>query len=336
MAPMLDAETTAVSNGADKSPARLATTVYVLDPWFPEAVDHARTLFSRVILCTDPEFSGWQQKARAILVRGSYFTAAQVASCPNLVAIGKHGVGIDKIDKAACDERGIRILNTPGANAQAVAELVVALALSVARNIPEIHARQTALGEVVHKQTCSGLTLHRKTVGVVGMGNIGRCVAQILQRGFDADIIAYDPYMPASNTKAHPWAAVPHRRVSSVAEMLPSVDVLTVHVPLTEETRDLITYEDLCAMRSTAIVLNGSRGGIINEADLERALREGKIWGAGLDAHEQEPPTREKYGALWELPNVVSTPHIGAATEDAQLASAMAAVDNLYGYLKTL
>ncbi|KAH7024553.1 D-3-phosphoglycerate dehydrogenase [Microdochium trichocladiopsis] len=311
-------------------------TVYVLDPWYPKAIARARKLFSKVILHTDPDFAGWQQKARAILVRGSSITAFDVAKCPNLVAIGKHGVGIEKIDQAACAERNIKILNTPGANAQAVAEVVVALALSVARNIPAIYTRQVAGGEAVHKQTCSGLTLHRKTVGVVGMGNIGRCVARILQRGFDAEIVAYDPYMPASASTDGPWSEIPHRRVDSVAEMLGIVDVLTVHVPLTAETRDMIAYQELCSMKSTAIVLNGSRGGIVNEDDLERALREGKIWGAGLDAHEQEPPTRERYGKLWELPNVVSTPHIGAATEDAQLASAIGAVDNLYNYLVTL
>lgn len=316
----------------------LDIALYALDSWKPKAVAHARTLFSRVVVHTDPDCANWRQDARAVLVRDATLTAEDIASCPNLVAIGKHGVGIEKIDQVACAKRGIPILNTPGANSQAVAEATVALALSVMRNIPAIYARQTLLGEAVHKSTCSGLTLHRKTVGVIGMGNIGRCVARILQKGFDCEIVAYDPYIPLctveDTTTTHPWADIPHKRVHSVQDLLPDIDILTLHPPLTDETRNMITYTELCALKSTAIVLNAARGGIVNEADLGRALREGRIWGAGLDAHEQEPPTRERYEGLWELPNVVSTPHIGAATEDAQLASAMGAVNNVYDYLR--
>ncbi|KAH8840003.1 hypothetical protein MCOR27_006132 [Pyricularia oryzae] len=303
-------------------------TVYVIDTFHPKAIEHARTIFN-VVLNTDKEFAGWQQKARAVLIRSSYLRADDIAKCPKLVAIGKHGVGIDKIDKAACDARGIRILNTPGANAQAVAEIVVALATAVARNIPSIYARQ--LSGPVPKETCTGQTLFGKTVGIIGMGNIGRKVARMLQRGFDAQIVAFDPYLPADA-----WADVHHRRVPAYRDLLAESDLLTLHVPLTDETRDMIAYEELKAMKSTAIVINASRGGIVNEADLQRALEEGLIWGAGLDAHEQEPPTAERYGSLWKLPNVVSTPHIGAATDDAQYMSALGAVNNLYDYLKTL
>lgn len=303
-------------------------TVYVLDPWHPQAVEHARTLFN-VVLNTDPDFVGWQQKARAILLRGSYFRKQDIEECPNLIAIGKHGVGIDKIDQQVCASRGIKILNTPGANSQAVAELVLALAMSVARQIPSVVMRQ--MKQPVHKQSCNGITLHGKTVGIIGMGSIGRKVAHMFHGAFDAPILAFDPYMPADA-----WGDLEHTRVQSYAEMLPSADILTIHVPLTEETRGMISYEDLRRMKRTAILINASRGGIVHESDLGRALSEGLIWGAGLDAHEQEPPTIEKYGELWRLPNIVSTPHIGAATEDAQLTSALSAVDNLYRYLSSL
>ena len=132
---------------------------------------------------------------------------------------------------------------------------------------------------------------------------------------------------------ADAWKDIEHTRAANYRDMLSMVDILTIHVPLTKDTRDMISYAELSAMKRTAILVNASRGGIVNEADLQRALAEGLIWGAGLDAHEQEPPTAEKYGELWKLPNVVSTPHIGAATEDAQLMSAMGAVENLYKYL---
>ncbi|KAI1761665.1 D-3-phosphoglycerate dehydrogenase [Hypoxylon sp. FL1150] len=302
-------------------------TVYVIDKFHPQAVAHARTLFN-VVLHTDAAFANWQEKAEYILLRGSYLRASDIARCPRLLAVGKHGVGIDKIDAAACAARGIRILNTPGANAQAVAELVLALALAVARQIPAITARQVV--EAVPKESCWGQCLHGKTVGVVGMGNIGRRVAKMFRGAFDAPVIAFDPYVPADA-----WADVPHRRVESYRDVLAEADVLTIHVPLTEETRDMIAYKELAGMKRTAILINASRGGIVNESDLEKALAESLIWGAGLDAHEVEPPTVEKYGSLWKLPNVVSTPHIGAATEDAQLMSALGAVDNLYNYIKT-
>ncbi|KAK6842313.1 hypothetical protein PG995_001348 [Apiospora arundinis] len=322
MAPMIDDRETEAVTSNDKP------TVYVIDTFHPKAIEHAKSIFN-VVLNTDKEFTGWQQKAKVILIRSSYLRADDIAKCPNLIAIGKHGVGIDKIDKEACDARGIKILNTPGANAQAVAEIVVALAMAVARNIPSIYARQ--LSQPVPKETCTGQTLFGKTVGIIGMGNIGRKVAQIMQGGFGANIVAFDPYLPAGA-----WSDIPHRRVPSYRDLLADADVLTLHVPLTDETRGMISYAELNSMKRTAILVNAARGGIVDEADLQRALEEGLIWGAGLDAHEQEPPTAERYGELWKLPNVVSTPHIGAATDDAQLMSALGAVNNTYNYLKSL
>ncbi|RAH41814.1 D-3-phosphoglycerate dehydrogenase [Aspergillus brunneoviolaceus CBS 621.78] len=304
-------------------------TVYVLDTFPPKAIEHARTLF-HLIQPSDPEFQHWRKNARALLIRGSYVTAADIASCPNLVAIGKHGVGIDKIDQAACQARGIRILNTPGANARDVAELAVTLALAVARGIRSITTRQMA--KPVPKETCNGLTLHGKTIGIIGMGNIERTVAEIFHGGFNARIVAYDAYMPATEV----WEHLPHVRAQSVEEVITQADVLSLHVPLTEETRGMLSFAEIKRMKPDAILINAARGGIVDEAGLERALSEGHLWGAGLDCHEQEPPSRAKYGALWENLNVISTPHIGAATSRAQLASATAAMDNLHAYLSTL
>ena len=301
-------------------------TVYIIDPFHPKAIEHAKTLFN-VILPTDPAFADWRQNATAILMRGSYLRVEDIAACPNLRAIGKHGVGTDRIDADACAARGIRILNAPGANTEAVAELVLALALSVARQIPSITARQ--MREPVRKETCAGMTLRGKTVGVIGMGNIGHRVAEMFSRAFDCPIVAYDPYISADA-----WKDLEHTRANSYRDLFLIADILTIHVPLTKDTLDMIGYNELSMMKPTSILLNTSRGGIVNEVQLQRALTEGLIWGAGLDAHEQEPPTVGKYGELWQLPNVVSTPHIGAATEDAQLMSAMGAVDNLYNYLK--
>ncbi|KAJ5725447.1 uncharacterized protein N7483_006804 [Penicillium malachiteum] len=303
-------------------------TVYILDAWNEEALAHAKTLFN-VIQPGDSGFSKWRQNASALLIRGSYLTADDIASCPNLMAIGKHGVGIDKIDQDACAKRGIKICNTPGANARDVAELVLALTITIARDIRSITTRQMI--KPVPKETCNGLTLYKKTLGIIGMGNIGRTVAEIFRGAFDADIIAYDVFMPDNA-----WPHLEHKRVQDVQEVIKNADILSVHVPLTNETRDLISYKEIQSMKQNAILINAARGGIVNEADLTKALAEGHLWGAGLDCHEQEPPSFEKYGPLWGNLNVVSTPHIGAATRQAQTASAMAAVNNLYEHLMSL
>ncbi|KAJ5948070.1 hypothetical protein N7466_001085 [Penicillium verhagenii] len=302
-------------------------TVYILDAWNEEALVYAKTLFN-VIQPGDKGFSDWRQNASYLLIRGSYLTADDVASCPNLIAIGKHGVGIDKIDQDACFKRGIKICNTPGANARDVAELVLALAMTVARDIRCITTRQ--MTKPVPKETCNGLTLHKKTLGIIGMGNIGRTVAEIFRGAFDAEVIAYDVFMPENA-----WPSIQHTRVHDIQDVIKRADVLSLHIPLTSETRDLIGYKEILSMKPNSILINAARGGIVNEADLTKALADGHLWGAGLDCHEQEPPSVEKYGQLWENLNVVSTPHIGAATRRAQTASALAAVENLHQYIMT-
>ena len=203
----------------------------------PDAVEHAKTLFS-VVSPSDPEVKNWRENASSIIIRGSYVTAHDISSAPNLIAIGKHGVGIDKIDQAACAKRGIKILNTPGANARDVAELVVSLTMSLARSIRSITTRQ--MTAPVPKETCTGLTLHRKTIGIIGMGNIGRTVAEIFHRGFDAELIAFDAFIPDDA-----WPHLPHKRAQSIQEVIAAADVLTLHVPLTDETRNMLSYKQL-------------------------------------------------------------------------------------------
>lgn len=298
-------------------------TVYLMDTFHPAAVSHAQKLFNAILPGT-PEHQNWRE-AQYLLIRSSWFTAEDVASCPNLRAIGKQGVGIDKIDADACASRDVKIFNTPGVNARAVAELVLSLATSVARDIPSISIRQSQ-GQRVTKESCSGLVLYQKTIGVIGMGNIGKTVAKIFRGAFEAPIIAYDPFMPADA-----WSDLPHQRAKTVEEVLQASDVVTVHVPLTPDTRNLIALKELRMMKRTAILINASRGGILHEADLQQGLSEGLIWGAGLDCHEQEPPTQDKYEGLWSQ-RVVSTPHIGAATAQTQMETAMAAVDLLHRF----
>ncbi|KAH7031691.1 D-isomer specific 2-hydroxyacid dehydrogenase [Microdochium trichocladiopsis] len=302
-------------------------TVYVLDKFQPAVIEYVQDKFN-AILPGMPGHEDWRAKAQYLLIRSSYLTAEDVENSPNLIAVGKQGVGIDKIDAKACAARGIKIFNTPGVNARAVAELALTLACSVARCVGTINRRQNA-GQPVPKETCSGLILHKRPIGVIGMGNIGKTVATIFRGAYEAPIIAYDPYMPADA-----WSDLPHTRVSTVEELLRASDIVSVHVPLTESTRNLISMKELKLLGKEAIVINTARGGIINEADLETAVKEGIIWGAGLDCHEQEPPTFEKYSSMWQG-NILSTPHIGAATEQTQIETGMAAARYLYEFTQS-
>ncbi|KAK0640043.1 D-3-phosphoglycerate dehydrogenase [Lasiodiplodia hormozganensis] len=312
-------------------------TLYLLESFPAAAIRHAQTLFPTVVLPSDPEIANWRASATAILVREQPITAADIAAAstaspPRLRAIGKQGTGIDIIDAGACAARGIAILNTPGVNAGAVAELALALALAAARQLRRVVVGQVAAGgrEMVRKEHCAGVTLAGKAVGVVGMGAVGTAVARMFVGAFGARVWACDPVAPKGA-----WADVEHVRVGTLEEMLPHVDVLTLHVPLTAETRGMVGMRELRLMRREAILVNVSRGGIVDEEALLRALEEGLIWGAGLDCHEEEPPTLAKYEALWATGKVISTPHIGATTAETQVRTAMAAINNIHRYLSS-
>lgn len=300
--------------------------IYLLEQFPPKVVEYSKTLFD-TIEWTDPEVENWRENATAILVREKLITAADIENALRLRAIGKQGVGIDIIDQETCAKRGIPILNTPGVNAQSVAELVLTLTMAVARQLRPISVNQ-ALGKEVRKEHCSGVTLLGKTIGVIGMGNIGMAVAHLFHGAFKAPIYAYDPFAPADA-----WKDIPHTRVDDVDDMLAHIDILTLHLPLTPETRNMIAWQQFERMRKGSILINAARGGIVTEEALIRALNEGILWGAGLDCHEEEPPTLGKYAKLWATERVVSTPHIGATTTETQILTGTTALRRVYDYL---
>lgn len=327
--PAPEALDTGGSNGSNGVPASTKPKLYILSDFHPGAVRHAQSLFD-CVLPTDPEAQHWRSRATAILIRDYHITASDLAAAPQLRAIGKQGVGLDKVDVTACEERGVKIFNTPGVNAGAVAELTLGLALSVAREIPSIVRRQVG-GEVVRRQGVSGLLLSGKVLGVVGTGNIGRAVARMFRGGLGVSVVAFSPNFAAEGGAG--WEDIPHWQARDLKELLEVADIVTLHVPLTPSTRNLISYPELCMMKRSAILLNTARGGVVNEDDLARALEEGLIWGAGFDCHVQEPPTRERYARLWSHPRFVGTPHIGAATDETQVATAGAATDAVFRYM---
>lgn len=300
----------------------------MLDLFHNEAIEYARTLFS-LIVPSDPHWENWRENARYLLVRSTYITAADLDKAPQLLAIGKQGVGLDKIDVEACTARGIPVLNTPGLNASAVAELVLALTMCVARQIRPILKRQDS-GEAVSRNTCSGLSLRGKIVGIIGFGNIGKAVAQLFQAAFAAEIVIFRPMSRSRISE------MSYTQVASLEELLRVADVVSVHVPLNSSTRDLISLKEFTIMKPTAILVNTARGGIVNEDDLARALQEGLIFGAGIDVHTEEPPTLKKYEELWSsgMKNVVSLPHIGASTRETQVTCGRGAIDNLHQYIQ--
>ncbi|KAH7138451.1 D-3-phosphoglycerate dehydrogenase-like protein [Dendryphion nanum] len=310
-------------NGKTKS------NIYLLEQFPPQAIQHCQSLFN-TILPDDPEIENWRENADSILVREKIISAEDIAKARRLRAIGKQGTGIDIIDQDACAKHGISILNTPGVNAQSVAELVLSLTMAIARQLRDISVKQAA-GLEVRKEHCCGTTLIGKTVGIVGMGNIGSAVARMFRGAFGASIYACDPFAPDDI-----WTDIPHSRVRNWEEMLPHVDVLTLHVPLNAETRGLVGAVQLRSMRPGSILINVARGGIVNENDLIIALEEGWIYGAGLDCHEEEPPTLQKYERLWATGKVVSTPHIGATTAETQVLTSTAAIDRVFKYLNSL
>lgn len=247
-------------------------------------------------------------------------TGTVLEKAKRLKVISKYGVGVDNIDLHSAKEKNIVVTNTPGANSNAVAELTVGLIINVLRKI-NISDKRTREGQW---DRFVGRELSGKTLGVIGTGSIGRRVVKLL-KGFDLKVLCYDKYPD------HSWASNEGVTYVSLTELLKNSDVICIHIPLTEETYHLISEKELEMMKKDVVIINTSRGGIIDESALYKFLKSGQIFGAGLDVFENEPP---KDSPLLELENVVVTSHIGAHTEEAILNMAQIAVENLVAVLK--
>lgn len=243
----------------------------------------------------------------------------------NLKAVIRAGVGLDNIDVEECKKRNIRVYHSPGSNANAVASHTIALIFAVLRRIAKAdkHVRE---GKWNREEFLSH-ELDEKVIGIVGFGAIGRLVVKKLS-GFDVEFLAYDPYLTREQIEDAEEARGRVKKLEDLHELIRKSDIITIHVPLMPETRYLIGEKEFKIMKSHAILINTSRGGVVDEKALIDCLKKDKLYGAGLDVFEEEPPKNQE---LLNLHNIVLTPHTAAMTEQAHRNMSVQAVE---GFLK--
>jgi len=249
----------------------------------------------------------------ALLVRSeTKVTKAVLGVADKLKVVGRAGVGVDNIDTNAARERGVAIVNAPLAASNAVAELTLGHMLALCRRIPR--ADTTTKEGKWEKKALVGIELQGRTLGLLGVGRIGGRVAELC-RAFGMKVVVYDPYVDAARAKE-----LGATKVETPVEVAQQADFISVHVPLTPETKHLVNADLLKQCRKGAFILNVARGGIVDEKALYDAIKSGHLGGAGLDTFETEPL---KESPLASLPNVVFTPHLGASTDEAQSKAGM-------------
>jgi len=256
---------------------------------------------------------------QVILVRSrTKITPEVIQAASNAKIIARAGVGLDNIEVTAAEEKGIRVVNAPEAAINAVSELTVGNMISLARSIP-LADSEMKRGKWI-KKDLMGTELSGKYLGIVGVGNIGRNVGRIA-KGLRMNLIGYDPY-PIDRDYIKEVGLI----VTDLNTLIQSADFITCHVPLLEETKHLFNAELISNMKSTAYLINASRGGVIDESALYNALCNGSIAGAALDVFETEPPLNN---LLIGLPNVICTPHIAAQTKEAQALTSIVIAEKI-------
>lgn len=258
-----------------------------------------------------------------LIVRQGKITEVVLKASPNLVSVCKYGVGTDNIDIASASKLGISVFNTPGTIFESVAEHTVALILSLLRQIP-YHDKQIRSG-IFEKSKYVGQELLGRTLGLIGFGRIGRRVAELVAP-FNMNILVYHP----SNTKERLPQHI--RKLEKIEELLSSADIISLHCPLCDETRGMINANTISRMRRSVYIINTARGAIIDEADLLQALKSKQIAGAALDTFEIEPPGPTN--ALYDLDNVIFSPHIAGISDRSFRNTGLAAARNILAALR--
>jgi len=260
----------------------------------------------------------------ALVVRSATKVTKEVIEAGSrLRIVGRAGTGLDNVDTEAATRRGIVVMNTPGGNTITTAELTMSMIVAMSRKIPQ--ATQSMKEGKWEKKKFMGTELYNKTLGLVGLGQIGSYVAKLAQ-GWSMNVIGYDPYLAEDRAKQMGIEVV------ELEELFLRADVISVHTPLTNETRGIINTETMAKMKDGVMIVNCARGGIINEQDLCGALQSGKVAAAAFDVFEQEPVDPQH--PLLSLPNFTCTPHIGASTEEAQENVAIGIAEQFVDYFK--
>ena len=261
-------------------------------------------------------------KYEALVIRSATRATAEIIeAATKLKVIGRAGSGLDNVDKVAATKHGVVVMNTPGGNTVTTAEHTVALMVAMARMVPQATASMKE-GKW-EKKKFMGIELYGKTLGIVGLGNIGSHVAKIAQ-GMGMTVLAYDPHLSEEKKKT---LGV---KVVELKELFKDSDIITLHIPRTAETENLINEKTIKQMKKGVRIINASRGGTIDEAALYEALKSGKVAAAALDVFATEPPENSP---LFELDNFICTPHLGASTQDAQENVAIAVANQIVDYL---
>ena len=269
----------------------------------------------------DPEFVEALNQVDAILCGNDLMVNDAVLDmAPRVKVIAKMGAGLDTVDIAAATRHNAIVFHTPGANNQAVADHTFGLILNVARKI--IYCDRSLRENRWEHTKIMGLEIWQKTLGLIGLGAIGRCVA-LRAKGFQMRVVGYDPFWPTE------FAHEQGIEKMEIEQLLKVSDIVSLHVPLIPETKWMINEKTLGLMKPSAILINAARGGIVNETDLYQALKNKAIAGAGLDVFENEPPTDS---ALLELDNVVLTPHTAAFTFEGMNNMSVGVVEQLIAY----
>jgi D-3-phosphoglycerate dehydrogenase len=268
------------------------------------------------LLALIPEMEG------LVIRSNTKVTKDVLAAAKNLRVIGRAGIGVDNVDVPAATARGIAVLNTPEGNSVTTAEHAIALLVSLARHIPQATASMKA-GKW-EKKKFEGMELYNRTLGVIGLGNIGRIVADRAQ-GLGMKVIAYDPPISPEAAQKLDVELVPLKQLFARA------DAITVHVPKTKDTAGMLNKAAFALMKPGVLLINAARGGIVDEADLLEALDSGKVGGAALDVFVQEPPPADH--PLLKHERLICTPHLGASTEQAQVNVSIAVAEQVCDYL---
>ena len=255
--------------------------------------------------------------ADALIVRIAKCDGHAIENSPNLKVIGRTGVGYDSVDVKTATAHGIPVVITPGANNRSVAQHAVAMMFALSKNLVEAQ-QEMCKGNWEIRGAKKAFELEGKTIGILGLGAIGRETAKICE-GCGMKVAAYDPFL--SKEQVEGYGAVYYENYE---DLLKVSDVVSIHVPLTDETKNMISKKQLTEMKKTALIINCSRGGIINETDLVEALKAGEIAGAGTDVFCSEPPKTDD--PLLNCPNLIVSPHSAAQTREAVIKMAQMCV----------